>query len=327
MLRADHACAYPVVDGFPILLAPEVLLPPATERSFDVSAAPYQEAYEELDYYNAVAEEEDPFIGSSSAMATLKPLLALSPEKRHLFPEPRDISIDAVYDSAAQWDAYAHLAPFEGKVVLQVGGRGIHAVKFLLAGASEAWAMSPMLEEVKYAMALGRLAGVEERLHGVVGIAEEMPFRDEMFDAVYSGGCVHHMVTELALPECARILKAGGRFSAIDPWRTPLYAAGTTILGKRERNVHCRPLTNARVRPLLESFAGARVLHHGAITRYPLLALDKFGISSSLGLAWRLNAVDDAVSSVIPALRRTGSSVALLAEKQAGCGGSHSAAV
>jgi len=315
MLRADHGCAYPIIDGIPILIAPEMLLPAGAPRSFDVSAEPYREAYEELDYYNAVAEAEDRAIEASSAIATLEPLLRLSPEERRLFPAPRNISLDAVYDSAAQWDAYAHLAPLEGKRTLQLGGKGSHAVKFLLAGAAEAWVLSPMLGEVKYALALGRRFGVDDRLHGVVGISEELPFKDASFDAVYSGGCVHHMVTDLALPECARVLNDAGRFSAVDPWRTPLYALGTAILGKRERNVNCRPLTDARVRPFFESFQSARILHHGTLTRYALLALEKLGVSSSLELAWNLNSIDDALCSVVPPLRRSGSSVALLAEK------------
>ena len=53
------------------------------------------------------------------------------------------------------------------------------------------------------------------------------------------------MTTELAMPEIARVLKPGGRFSAMDPWRAPLYAIGTKILGKREVNVYCRPLTQS----------------------------------------------------------------------------------
>ena len=315
LLRADQACAYPIIDGIPILMAPEMLLPADAPRSFDVSAEPYREAYEELDYYNAVAEEEDRALESSSGVAALESLRSLSPEERYTFPSPRNVALDAVYDSAAQWDAYAHLAPLEGKRTLQLGGKGSHAVKFLLAGAAEAWVLSPMLGEIKYALALGRLLGVDDRLFGVVGISEELPFKDASFDAVYSGGCVHHMVTELALPECARVLNDAGRFSAVDPWRTPLYALGTAILGKRERDVNCRPLTDARVRPFFETFQSARILHHGTLTRYPLLALEKLGISSSLELVWYLNTIDDALCSVVPPLRRSGSSVALLAEK------------
>ena len=139
--------------------------------------------------------------------------------------------------------------------------------------------MTPMLGEIYCSIALAKEAGVLDRLRCVVGVAEEIPIADNMFDAVYSGGCVHHMTTELAMPEIARVLKPGGRFSSMDPWRAPFYAIGTKILGKREVNVFCRPLTRARVAPLFTSFREAKKEQYGTLTRYPVLALCKFGIS------------------------------------------------
>src|SRR5687767_2737665 len=54
LLREDHQCAYPVVDGIPVLLAPEALVPPSRQRSVDLSDPRYAEAYAEMDFYNQV---------------------------------------------------------------------------------------------------------------------------------------------------------------------------------------------------------------------------------------------------------------------------------
>ena len=184
----------------------------------------------------------------------VEPVLRLAPEERGTCPEPRETWIDCVPDCKAQYEAYKYLEPFAGKHVLQLGGKGIHAVKSLLAGATEAWVLTPMLGEVYCSMALAKEAGVLDRLRCVVGVAEEIPIVDNYFEAAYSGGCVHHMTTELAMPEISRVLKPGGRFSSMDPWRAPLYAIGTKILGKREVNVYCRPLTQSPRRAALHNF-------------------------------------------------------------------------
>ncbi len=314
MLRGDLRRAYPVVDGVPILLAPEILGPPEERRDFDLRDPKYAEAYEEMAFYNEVSSREAEDIRSSESYITVEPAVGAKPEDVRSFPAPRSVWLDAPYDCASQWDAYAHIAPVEGKRVLQLGGKGTHAVKLLLAGASEAGAATPMLGEARCAMVLAREVGVADRLRCVVALVEDLPFDEGSFDAVFSGGSMHHMVTGVAMPEDARVLQKGGRFAAMDPWRAPLYAIGTKILGKRE-DVHCRPLTKERVKPLKEAFDEAAVIQHGTLTRYPLLALEKFGVSSSLPTVWRLNKVDDAVCSLVPGLRGMGSSVACLGVK------------
>ena len=98
----------------------------------------------------------------------------------------------------------------------------------MLGGAREAWLLTPVESEARYAQELARLTGVEIQCR--VGVAEDMPFKAAFFDAIYSGGCAHHFQTEKAFPEIARILVPGGRFSAEDPWRAPLYGWGIRAL-------------------------------------------------------------------------------------------------
>jgi uncharacterized protein YbaR (Trm112 family)/ubiquinone/menaquinone biosynthesis C-methylase UbiE len=315
MVRSDNGCAYPVVDGIPVLLAPEQITRADRPQSFDLEDVKYAEAYEEMTFYNEVAKGEAANICESQAFQCIDPILRLPPNERGTFLEPKEAWLDCVPDCKAQYEASRYLGPVTGGRFLQLGGKGIHAVKWLLAGAGESWLVTPMLGEVYCAIALAKEAGVFDRLRCVVGIAEEIPLVDTFFEAVYSGGCVHHMTTELAMPEIARVLKPGGRFSCMDPWRAPLYAIGTKILGKRETSVFCRPLTRARVAPLFTSFNKAEKIQYGTLTRYPVIALSKFGINVPFGVTWQLYSVDDMVCSWIPGLRNLGSSVALCATK------------
>ncbi|HEX4413539.1 MAG TPA: class I SAM-dependent methyltransferase [Lacipirellulaceae bacterium] len=315
MVRSDNACAYPIVDGIPILLTPEQIMPAARPRSFDLTNPKYAEAYEEMTHYNQVAKAEAAAIRDSESYHVVEPILRLPAEGRGDFPEPKGSWVDCVPDCKAQYEAYRYLSPVRGKRFFQLGGKGIHAVKSLLAGAAEAWVLTPMLGEIYCSIALAEEAGVRDRLRCVVGVAEEIPLVDNMFDAIYSGGCVHHMTTEVAMPEIARVLKRGGRFACTDPWRAPLYAIGTKVLGKREVNVYCRPLTPARVAPLFSNFKTAEKVQYGTLTRYPAIALSKFGINVSLDTMWQLYRMDDAVCSFIPGMRGFGSSVALFATK------------
>jgi len=315
MVRADNACAYPIVDGIPILLAPEQITPEDRPQSFNLDDVKYAEAYEEMTFYNEVAKTEAAEIKKAQSYECVEPVLKLTAEVRRNFPEPAEAWSDCVPDCKAQYNAYKYLAPMPGKRVLQLGGKGIHAVKLLLAGAAEAWVITPMLGEIYCSIALAQEAGVLERLRCVVGVAEEIPIADNTFDAIYSAGCVHHMTTELAMPEIVRVLKPGGKFSSFDPWRAPLYAIGTKILGKREVGVFCRPLTRKRVAPFFTSFSQAEKTQYGTLTRYPVLALWKFGINVPFRTMWQLYRFDDALCSYIPGMRNFGSSVALFGTK------------
>ena len=320
MVRADRTCAYPILDGIPILLGPEILTPAEHAREIDLSDPRYDEAYKEMEFYNAVALEQARTVGSSRAATYLEPARSLGDEARDSFPEPRSIWLNATHDSASEWDAFQHIKPLAGKRVMQLGGSGLAAVKFLLAGCAEAWLITPMIGELIFATRLAEHMNVADRLRCAAGVGEAIPVADNTFDAVYSGGCLHHMRTEQAFPEIARVLAPGGKFSAVDPWRAPLYALGTKALGKREEKlfgkravgVYCRPLTAERVAPAFRAFETADVVQHGALTRYPLLALWKLGLKIPTRIIWQIGAVDDRICSYVPKLRTMGSSVAVL---------------
>jgi uncharacterized protein YbaR (Trm112 family)/SAM-dependent methyltransferase len=313
LVREDLKCAYPVLEGIPVLLAPESLTVGAPPE-FDLTEPQYAEAYEEMEFYNSSAAGAMAKLENGGAWAILPTEMAATEDEKVSFPAPWQRWIDTPHDSAALWDAYVHLGKMGGKCVLQLGGSGTHAIKFAMVGAAETWLVTPMVGEAAMARALADSAGIGDRFRSVVAIAEELPFRDGSFDGIFAGGCLHHMLTEIALPEAARILRVGGRFAATEPWRAPLYSIGTKMLGKRE-HAYCKPLTAQRLEPLKDSFSASTVIGHGTLSRYPFLALEKFGVPISKTLPWHIGKIDDAICSLIPAARRMGSSVAVLGTK------------
>ncbi len=317
MLRADGAGAYPVRDRIPILLAPELLVPEGTARRVDIGAPRYAEAYGEMAHYDAEGARDALDVEHSTAARDLVPLARLAEAERTSFPAPERRWLDAKYELAAQLDAFRHLAPLTGTRVLQLGGRGIHAVRFLLAGARSAVVVSPMLGEMRFAVALARACGVEDRLRAVVGLAEELPLADGIVDRVYAQGSLHHWQIAPALSQCMRVLVPGGRFAAVEPWRGPFYGIGTRVLGKRDRSVHCVVLSAERLDGHLGVFEHSEVIHHGTLTRYPLLALSKLGVKLSRGSVRRIGQLDDRLASRIPGARSRGSSVAILGTRAA----------
>ncbi len=275
----------------------------------------YRVTDDEIDHYSSFASKEGAMVAAGADPAFMKnlaPAMAASDEAIRSFPEPWDVWIHATYDGAAQSECYTHIAPIAGKRLLQLGGSGVHAIKAILAGVREAWLVTPVLDEARLALTVARRLGLHHRLTCVVAVGEELPFVRGSFDAIVSGSCLHHMQTERAIPECARILSAHGKFAAWDPWRSPFYGIGTRVFGKREVEVNCRPITAARAQPLEEAFDTATVVHHGALTRYFLIALYKMRIRLSEPTVSSIIRIDDFVSAWLPGLRRTGSSVALL---------------
>jgi SAM-dependent methyltransferase/uncharacterized protein YbaR (Trm112 family) len=311
LVRDDGACAYPVLDGIPILLGPERLTPPDEPFEVDLDAPQYAEAYTQMDFYNTVAGDLATTVASSSFAKSFGDLIPMPSKFPMAFPEPRWLWIDSTYEPGSQWDAYRHLAPLIGKRVLQLGGSGLHAVKFLLAGAERATLVSPMVGELQHARALADLAEVGDRLRTVAGVAEELPLADATMQAIHASSCIHHTETGMAGREIVRVLTPGGRFSALEPWRGPLYDLGIRVFGKREP-IACKPMTAERAEPLAAAFDRFEVLHHGTLTRYPLIALSKLGLELTPMAVWRINRLDDAVSSLTPWLRAKGSGVALL---------------
>lgn len=321
MMRADSRAAYPMAGGIPILLAPEVSSADACGRFAPLDPR-YAEAYEEMTHYNLVADQALADVRQSHAYRTLSSCRGLARAEQLRFPYPVARWLEATYDITAQETVFAHLAPVLEKDVLQVGGTGIHAIRFLLAGASAATLVTPMVAEARFARRLAEELGVAERLSLAVGIFEELPLPPASMDVVFCGGSLHHTLTDLALFEATRVLRSGGKIGCFDPWRAPLYRIGIRVFGKREPGVFCRPLDNERMRYLSKCFADARVQKHGSLTRYLLLALQTSGLDFSddgtsgySRFVHRVMRWDNRIASWLPPLCKFASSVSICGSK------------
>ena len=279
---------------------------PADERVFyESEAADEISRLASLENITGVAS-----VSLSLSFAGLARIFAAA--RRDGCPEPKSLWLAATFECPAEYEALSFVAPIANKSVLQLGGKGTEAVKLMLAGAKEACLVSPVESELQCGAELARLCHVEVSCK--LGTAEGIPFDDHSFDVVYSSGCAHHFRTVEAFPEISRVLRPGGRFAAIEPWRAPLYSIGTRIFGKRETEVHCRPLTKERLLTLADNFRFHDVRQHGTLSRYPMIALCKLGCLTPLSLAWALFRADDWLCSLLR-LRGFGSCAAVLAEK------------
>ena len=322
----DKRTVYPVIEDIPVLLVPEMGSISRHEIVACNAIDPrYAEAYEEMGHYESVAKKQLQGIRDSNAYLNLSGCVGLSEEEQLRFPKPHSRWLEATYDVRAQAQVFAYLAPILGKEVVQIGGTGVHALRFLLAGARHAGLITPMLGEARFARALAIELGVSDRFSAAVGIFEECPLPDHSVDVVFSGGSLHHTITDLAFVEARRILRPGGRLGCFDPWRAPFYRLAVKLLGKREPGVFCRPLENERLRYLSKCFGETQVKLHGALTRYPLLALQKLGIdfttdggSGYSRVVDAIMAADDALSSLVPPLRLFASSVSVCATQSLG---------
>src|SRR5437762_2961144 len=105
VVRADNACAYPVVGGIPILLAPEQITPASRPQSFDLEDVKYAEAYQEMTFYNKVGQSEAQAIRQSQAYQVTEPVIRLQANERRQFPEPNAAWLDCVPDCKAQYES------------------------------------------------------------------------------------------------------------------------------------------------------------------------------------------------------------------------------
>lgn len=120
------------------------------------------------------------------------------------------------------WKVYelAVLSSFSGARLLDFGsGPGENALRFSKAGYEvEGFDISE--ENVKISNKLFELHGALG--HFVVSGAESLPYEDNSFDVVAGIDILHHVDIPLALRECRRVLKKGGKAIFREPIESPL---------------------------------------------------------------------------------------------------------
>lgn len=243
-------------------------------------------------------------------LALLTPLRAA----RGRWGEPMQLWLDNRYDSVPQQEIYEHLAPkIAGGVVLQVGGTGKEALKALLGGAARAVHVTPVVQEAELTIRLARELGVADSLTVLVGVGERLPVATASVDAYIAERCLHHTDVALALREARRVLRAGGRFAAADPWRARLHDVIRATVDRQPPGLRCTPLDARRLASLPVVFPDSQVRLHGALVRYPVIALLRLGVPLRRTMIERLTRWDDRLSAHVAVLRRNGSAAAVLA--------------
>jgi len=318
LITQDQRIFYNTDDGIPQLLAPEGISLNPDIGSLDISKAQYWEPYEEMTSYDGISSahlesgEADSALGeiTSENMKTLD-------AERQTFPDPAGLWLDAKGCVLAQEKAYRYLTPINEKRVLQIGGHGSHLIKFLLAGAKEAWLLSPMLGELQRARYLSRKFGVEDRLFTIQGIAEEIPFKNECLDRIYSGGCLHHTQIDMVAPEIQRVLQTGGRASFVDPVLTlpyrmfvrPFYSRG---IGRVDQ-AHCTPINRNALGQFLSRFAEGRIETSRTFVHLPLIMATRY-LKADLRIETIqfIEKMDQGVARLLPFLQKRFSPVAAI---------------
>lgn len=264
----------------------------------------------ELAHYNEVAGRGDRYSHLKSCVERVRDLGTS-------WAVPVTSWLDTAPDCAAQADTYVHLSrSIVGGRVLSLGGTGQAALKALVGGASESALVTPSPGEAELAQRVAADLGLSSRFSTFIGYAESLPLDTASFTAVISEGCLHHTNTEQAFKECSRVLVAGGRFAAWEPWKARLYSLGISIFGKRDPAINCRPMEAARLTGLQAAFpTAAEVRLHGAVTRYPAIVWGRLVRPPKVSTSYRVTLLDDSISRRIPALARNGSSCAILAVK------------
>lgn len=123
----------------------------------------------------------------------------------------------AFYLTPEQDYAYDAMRPLEGRHILELGcGVGVNAINLGCEGAS-VFALDASHERLKVLADVVSDLGRPARVFPVCATAENLPFREGAFDAVYTKSSLIHTDLETAMTECRRVLRAGGRGVFCEP--------------------------------------------------------------------------------------------------------------
>jgi len=224
------------------------------------------------------------------------------------------------YFSPEQEYALRHLWGNEGpqrKRILEIGcGMGVFAL-FLARQDAEVYVVDIAQARLDFLRGQARGLGLSHRIHIVCASAEALPFPDSYFDAVYTKSVLIHTQLESASAEAARVVKSGGMGVFVEPMRNNPFAS-----------LYRRTLAPAEWRDITTYFDRqrlgilARAFGHARIRSFYLFSFLaffwQFGIRSSLLFKTSirlLNAVDETLFRLFPALRRFAWFAVLCAKK------------
>lgn len=151
--------------------------------------------------------------------------------------------------------AFAQLGDVRGRRVLDLGcGHGMASVVLARRGARvTACDLSPGY----IAEARRRARANETAIHFTTNDAQQLPFADRSFDAVWGHAILHHLDMTTAAREIRRVLQPGGIAVFSEPWNgNPLLRLARRW---RRHTPHEVPLQRSDVAQLREVFAAVQV--------------------------------------------------------------------
>ena len=112
------------------------------------------------------------------------------------------------YSPSLRW-SFDQLGDLRGKTVLDYGcGNGLSAVTLARAGA-RVFAIDISHGLTKLTIMTSEANSVSGQIHCVNAAGEWLPFKNNIFDAVYGLAILHHVNLDIAAPELARVMKKG----------------------------------------------------------------------------------------------------------------------
>ncbi|MCE9533315.1 MAG: class I SAM-dependent methyltransferase [Planctomycetes bacterium] len=185
-------------------------------------------------------------------------------ERAEYFVEHRGdlVFADDTYLEHETWiqPAFAQLGDVRGKDVLDYGcGHGMASVVLARSGAS---VTGFDLSTGYIAEARARAAANQVSIQFQQADAEELPFADNSFDAVWGCAILHHLDLARAGRELRRVLRPGGVAVFCEPWGgNPIlnFARGKLPYPGKHRTPDEAPLRKSDLRPLEAIFPNLQV--------------------------------------------------------------------
>jgi len=212
----------------------------------------------------------------------------------------------AFYLTPEQEFAHREMGPLPSRRIVEIGcGVGVHAIYLAREGAWVA-AVDTSLQRLNVLREVAAKMGLSGQVHAVCSRAENLPFREGALDAAYTKASLIHTDLSVALAECRRVLRPGGRGVFCEPTASnPFARLYRRFCAPAEWRTITRYFSRAEEKTVAEVFGNLRF---GNFYLFGFLAFYwQFGkrrlkrFKRWLGI---LHALDRALFAMCPPLRR-----------------------